>query len=332
MKKFLSLILCSLLFLSACDSQTTPVSGSFQSMDTFMQLDIYGSEDDLKIVESEILEIGNLLDTTYENSDIYRLNETGSARLNDTTADVLKQSLELCAELDGYLDISIYPIVEEWGFISGDYNIPESKRLFELLENVDYKKVKLNENTAELSEGMRLDLGAVAKGYAADVAVDMLSQKGVKSGILNLGGTVAAMGKKPTGEDWKIGITDPENTASHFGYVQCRDKIVATSGNYERYFEQDGKRYCHIINPKTGVTVENGTVSVTVISDSGIKSDALSTALFVMGIDKAQEYWKSSKDFDFILLDNSDTLYVTEGIAEDFKLIDGYDFEMNILK
>lgn len=297
-----------------------------------MQLDIYGSEEDLKIAESKILEIGNLLDTTYKNSDIYKLNETGRARLNDTTADVLSQSLELCAKLDGYLDISIYPIVEEWGFISGDYKIPEAERLSKLLESVDYKNIKLEENFAQLPENTRLDLGAVAKGYAADIAFDMLSQRGVRSGLLNLGGTVAAMGKKPTGEAWRIGICDPENTASHFGYLQCSDKIVATSGNYERYFEQDGKRYCHIIDPKTGMAVDNGTVSVTVISDSGIKCDALSTALFVMGIDKTQEYWESNRDFDFILLDDSDRLYVTDGIAKDFKLIDGYDFEMKILK
>lgn len=302
-------------------------------MDTFMKLDIYGSEDDLKIAENEICHLDRLLDTTNENSDIYKLNETGSATLNDDFAKVLGESLELCAELDGYLDISIYPVVEEWGFISRDYKVPDHKRLLKLLKNVNYKKISLDGGTAELPEGMRLDLGAVAKGFAADRVISVLSQRGVKSGILNLGGTVAAIGDKPSSKAWKIGICDPENTASYFGSVQCRDKIVATSGSYERYFEENGKRYCHIIDPKTGMPVDNGTVSVTVISDSGIKSDALSTALFVMGLDRAREYWKSNGgDFDFVLLNESGELYITEGIADDFKLSESYDFEMNILK
>lgn len=340
MKKIFCLLFAVLL-LAGC-TPSKPSSVSFESMDTFMKIDVYGSEETAEKIRDEICRLDARFDATDENSDIGRLNENGTAGVHDDTAALLKQALSYCKQTEGALDLSVYPLVEEWGFISRDFHIPGKATVDELVSSVDYRQIRMQTaafpgqsaefaETVSLEKGMKIDLGAVAKGCAADVAVDIMKEDGVSSGILNLGGTVAAVGRKPTGERWKVGISDPENTASYFGSVECEDKVVATSGNYERYFEQDGKRYCHIIDPKTGWPVGNGAVSVTVISDSGVKSDALSTALFVMGADKAAEYWRSKQDFDYIFLDNNNTLRMTEGAKNSFHLSGGYDFDIEVV-
>lgn len=130
-----------------------------------------------------------------------------------------------------------------------------------------------------------------------------------------------AHGKKPGGSEWRIGIADPGNSADYMGTVSCADKITATSGSYERYFTgSDGKRYCHIIDPKSGMPADNGVESVTVISDSGVKSDSLSTALFVMGLDKATDYWRQHRDFELVILTSDKKALITPALAQSFQL------------
>lgn len=333
MKKILCIGLCVLLF-AGCGGYATVSSERFESMDTFMQLELYGSEATTVAVKEEILRLDGLFSATNADSDVYRLNRDGSARIDAATREVLGKTQEYSVLLDNDLDIFVYPLVEAWGFISRDYTIPDSAAIAALLPAAQTAAVTLSaDNQAQITEqGAKLDLGAVAKGYAADRAVDMMRAQGVSSGILNLGGTVAAVGKKPTGEPWRVGISDPDNSAAYFGSVLCSDRFVATSGNYERYFERDGRRYCHIINPRTGYPVDNGTVSVTIISDNGFKSDALSTALFVKGADGAQAFWQEHPDFDYILLDDSGDLYITEGIADSFRLLSGYDYTVHTIK
>ena len=171
-----------------------------------------------------------------------------------------------------------------------------------------------------------LDLGAVAKGYAADKSLELLQNSRAQAAILNLGGTICLYGKKPDNTRFKVGIADPENPAAYFGYLSCDSGIVATSGGYERYFEKDGKTYIHILDPSTAKPVENNILSVTVITDDGAKADAMSTALFVMGLDKAADYYRNHPDFNFIILTDDDHLYLTETIFDDFTLADGYGF------
>lgn len=319
------------MLLAGC-GYSNVASESFESMDTFMKIDIYGSADTAAEIRAGIESLDSLLSAQDDSSEIGRLNKNGSAELSEDTADLLAQALELCADTDGALDISVYPLVEAWGFIDKNYRIPGESEIDDLLKNTDFRKITLSGGRASLGSGMKLDLGAVAKGYAADKAVELMKENNVRAGILNLGGTVAAVGEKPNGEKWRVGICDPENTAAYFGSVSASGKVVATSGSYERYFEQDGKRYCHIIDPKTGCPTDNGTVSVTVISDSGTKSDALSTALFVMGIDGAKEYWRSHTDFEFILLDEENTLWLTEGAEAAFRMNKDYEYNMKVIK
>ena len=314
MKRLLSLLLIAVLLLSGCS--VNPETISFESMDTFMQVSLYGDKKTAEAVQNEILRLEALFNANDPNSKVSELNQSGFVEDEDVFK-VLEGALKVSQSTDGALDPSVYPLVEEWGFISRDFHIPDKSTIDELLQHVDYTQIALNFNRTYIPEKMKLDLGAVAKGYAADRAKEILAEKEVKSAILNLGGTVAAVGTKPDGSDWKVGISDPESTGGYFATVTLRDRIVATSGSYERYFEQDGKRYCHILDPKTGMSADSGVVSVSIVSDNGLYCDALSTALFVMGAEKAQAYWKNQQDlppFDYILLDDTGKVYVTAGV------------------
>lgn len=310
-----------ILILSACAPSQNKEGESFFAMDTYMQAEVYGDRQTVNDIKAEIESLDKKLSSVNPESEIYKLNKSGSLELDGESAELIKRSVELCGFTDGNLDITVYPVVEKWGFIDKNYKIPTQSELDSLLKNVDYKKITVNGDKVQVPNGLKLDLGAVAKGYAADKSREILSKSGVKSAILNLGGTVLAYGKKPNGENWKVGITDPENNENYMGVLECADKTVVTSGNYERYFESGGKRYCHIINPKTGYPADNGVTSVTVISPDGTKNDALSTALFVMGAQNASEFIKNKcGDMDFIILTADKKAYITKGIEESFSL------------
>lgn len=333
MKRIISalLIIALAALLSACKPQETKVSESFFAMDTYMKLDIYGTDENLDDVKSEIERLDRRLSSADPEGDVYKLNQKASADLDDDTIELIKRSVELCGSTEGNLDITVYPVVEKWGFIDKNFRIPSQSELDALLKNVDYRKISANAGVTGMPDGVKIDLGATAKGYAADKARAVLEKSGVRSAVINLGGTVLAYGKKPDGSNWKVGITDPDNTESYMGVLECADKIVVTSGNYERYFERDGKRYCHIIDPKTGYPADNGVTSVTVISDDGTKNDALSTALFVMGAEKASEFIKNkAADVNCVILTADKKAYITEGIKDSFDLSSG-EYEIKII-
>lgn len=345
MKKITALILAAALLASALcacsfgkgSPDSDEKSLSFEAMDTFVSVKLNGAEQETADkIESEIKRLESELSVVNAEGDdnyVYRLNRDGSVKAPDDVADLARQSLELCKSTNGALDVTVYPFVEEWGFVSKDYKIPSKSRLSELSPLVDYRNVA--QSGSELSfkkDGMKLDFGAVAKGCAADRVRGILKDK-ASSAIVNLGGTVLAYGKKQDGSFWRVGIADPDNSASYMGMLSCSDRIIATSGSYERCFTgEDGKTYSHIINPKTGIPVDNGILSVTVISDNGLRSDALSTALFVMGKDGAEKYYSENKDFDFIILTADKKAYVTAGVYDEFKLADGYDYEIVLVE
>ncbi len=329
MKKVIRFCICFLMILSltACGANK-PSTFSFEAMDTVMSFKIYGLDYVGFVMEEYAKILDSLLSTEDEESEIYRLNHDGSATLGIDALTLVKRSLELSAELKDSFDPTVYPAVREWGFISGNYQIPDETRLSELTKHIDSSAVTVSGNTVTLPEGAAIDLGAVAKGYLADECRDDLDSSEATGAILNLGGTILLYGKKPDGSDFKVGVADPEDPASYFGYLSCGEGVIATSGGYERFFEKDGKRYIHILDPTTAKPVDNGTLSVTVFSHDGVLSDALSTALFVMGADHAAAYYRTRDDFEFILLTDNGKLYITDGIADSFTLADGYTFDM----
>lgn len=314
------LALCPLL-CAGCAPRPEPAETTFAAMDTVMTLTVYGGEADaLSAARDRVLELEARLSVTDPDSEIAALNREGTAALSPDTAELLSRSLELCARTGGALDVTIYPVVRAWGFTTGDYAVPDKDTLSALLEKVDYTKVRLEGNAASLPAGAELDLGAVAKGYAGDELAALLREKGVESALLELGGNIHTIGSKPDGSDWRVAVRDPADPEGYLGVVSVSGKAVVTSGGYERYFEEGGVRYWHIMDPASGAPARSGLASVTVAADSGLYADALSTALFVMGREKALDYWRTHRDFEAILVSEDGSVTVTEGLEKSFTL------------
>ena len=326
-KCFLLTPMLVLLLLSGCTSQTVSESRkNFFAMDTIMDFTIYGQEDLLDQTESMIRSLEAEMSVTDPDSEIATINENGYGKVTGDTSDLISAALSLCQRTGGALDISVYPIVHAWGFTTGHYQVPDDASIQSLLPLVDHTQIDYQQDSGDihLPDGMEIDLGSVAKGYAGQKAADFLKENGVTSGLLSLGGNIQAIGSKPDGSPWKIGIQDPFQNESPMMVLSVTDKSVVTSGGYERYFQQDGKTYWHIMDPSTGYPAENGLVSVTIVGTDGMLCDGLSTSLFVMGLEKAADFWGSSDDFDAVFVTEDQTVYITEGLADSFALTEDY--------
>ena len=326
----------TLLLLSGCTSQTVSESRKdFFAMDTVMDFTIYGQEDLLDQTESMIRSLEAEMSVTDPDSEIAVINENGYGKVTGDTSDLISAALSLCKRTDGALDISVYPIVRAWGFTTDHYQVPDDASIQALLPLVDYTQIDYQQDSGDiqLPDGMEIDLGSVAKGYAGQKAADFLKENGVTSGLLSLGGNIQAIGSKPDGSPWKIGIQDPFQNESPMMVLSVTDKSVVTSGGYERYFQQDGKTYWHIMDPSTGYPAENGLVSVTIVGTDGMLCDGLSTSLFVMGLEKAADFWGSSDDFDAVFVTEDQTVYITEGLADSFALTEDYaDTQVHVIR
>ena len=326
-KHFISAMLSALLFLTGCSAESSPepVQGTFFAMDTVMDFTIYGESGLIDQSESLIASLESLVSVTDANSELYAINQTGSGTLTGKASSLMEQALEICRRTDGALDLSIYPIVRAWGFTTGSYQVPDEAEIQALLPLVDYRKIQYDAatGTVTLPEGMEIDLGSVAKGYAGQLAAQMLREHGVQSALLNLGGNVQTVGAKPDGSPWQIGIKDPQGEDAMM-VLSVEDQAVVTSGGYERYFEQDGQTYWHIMDPSTGHPADSGLISVTIVGDEGVICDGLSTALFVMGLEKAADLWAQSGDFEAVFVTASGEVYITEGLRDRFALTEQY--------
>ena len=304
------------------------------AMDTYMTVTAYGAkaQEAVDEAEAEIQRLDELLSTGNEESEIAQLNQNKSATLSEDAGYLVERALELNKETDGAFDIAIYPVMEAWGFPTQNYQVPTADTLESLLKLADASQIIYDENSRKISfgrEGMKIDLGGIAKGYTSSRIMDIYKENNISSGLVNLGGNVQALGTKPDGSKWRVAVQSPDDTEDYLGILSVEDKAVITSGGYERYFEQDGKTYHHIIDPKTGYPAENGLTSVTVVSEDGTLADGLSTSLFIMGKEEAIEFWRAHSDeFDIIMLTDEGKLYVTEGIQDDFST----EIEMEIIE
>ena len=327
MRRFFALCLAFIL-LAGCapaPTQARPtVENTFFAMDTVMTLRLYEGGDEALLDEAEdrVKELEALWSVTDEGSEIYALNRDGAAELSPETAELLDTALGMCRRTDGALDISIYPVLRSWGFTTGEYAVPTEAELAALLPLVDYTQVRQERTYASLPDGMEIDLGSVAKGRTGDVLAACLKENGVTSAMLDLGGNIQTVGVKPDGSPWRVGVRDPEGDGN-VGVVEVADQAVVTSGGYERYFEEDGVRYWHILDPKTGFPARSGLISVTVVGDCGAVCDALSTALFVMGLDGAVDFWLrhgAELGFELVLVEEDGSVTITEGLEGRFTL------------
>ena len=269
---------------STTTSSTEPVSQEIFAMDTYMTVTAYGDNAQKGVTDAiaEIQRLDNLLSIGKEDSEISKLNKSGSAALSDDTAVMVTKALDLYKSTGGAFDITVLPLMELWGFTTQEYYVPTEDEIQSTLQRVGADKLTWDESTKTLTLGdkQEIDLGGIA---------------------------------------WRVGIQDPDNTDDMLGVLEASDCAIITSGAYERNFEKDGVTYHHIIDPATGKPSNSGLTSVTIVSKDGTLADGLSTSLFVMGKDKAIAYWKQHADeFDTILVDKDRNVYITEGIAGNF--------------
>lgn len=303
------------------------------AMDTYITMTAYGQDAERALTEAEnkLTELEQLWSVTDLDSNIYAVNHSNGqpVSVSKETVDLLSFALQMAEETDGALEPTIYPVLSAWGFTTEDNHVPSDIEISELMKNVGYERVKLDSNNVQLESGVMLDLGAVGKGYAGDLVAQVLQENGITSALLDFGGNIQTIGTKPDGSVWRLGLRDPFSDGT-LGVLEISNMAVVTSGNYERYFiGEDGKQYGHIIDSDTGYPAESGLVSVTVIALEGRLCDALSTSLFVMGLDRASEYWKQHGNFDMILITEDGVIYLTEGIADTFTL-DSYHSNMKV--
>lgn len=289
------------------------------AMDTVMNFTAYGRncEEAVEAAVQEVQRLDKLLSTGNTSSEISGLNRSGSGEISEDTAELFRRGMDIYEKTDGLFDFTIYPLMELWGFPSKEYHVPTKGELKEALPLVDASKVSFTENEVHLGEGQQVDFGGIAKGYTSGRVMEIYREYGVSSGMVSLGGNVQVYRRRPDGSLWRIGIRDPEGGPEDMAaMVEVEDCAVVTSGGYERYFEEDGNTYIHILDPKTGYPAEGDLASVTVISGDGTLADALSTSLYIMGMEDAVSCWRTYRDdFEMILITEEGTIYATEGVS-----------------
>jgi thiamine biosynthesis lipoprotein len=262
---------------------------------------------------AEIKRIDNLFTTYNENSPVWTINN-----FNDTIIKVDKEIynlLVLCDSVtklsDGAFDVSLDILTRAWGFYSDNPSLPSESEIENALKSSGWNKVKLNNNqTITKQKNVALNFGAIAKGYAVDRAIEILKSNDIHSASVNAGGDVKVFGKQ-----WKIGIQNPREKKEILDIVTLENNSIATSGDYERYFEVDGKRYHHILNPKTGYP-STGLQSVSIINKSNTFADALATAVFVLGVEKGLNLIESLDDTEAMIVDENGKIYFSSNFSK----------------
>jgi len=237
------------------------------------------AESSLARAFSRIHRLDTLWSAFLPGSEVARVNRLRRAGVSSETRALVETALGFGDVTGGALDVTVAPLVEAWGFPDGRYRVPDSSELMTLLSGVDYRKVSVRGDSLLLEGGVRLDLGAVAVGNAVDRAVEGFIEEGIEQGLVDAGGDIRVFGDR----DWRIGLQDPRGDGV-VRVFELRNRAISTSGDYQKFFERNGKRYCHIVDPATGRPACHF-ASVTVLAPSALTADAYSTALFVMGVE-----------------------------------------------
>jgi len=301
---------------------------------TICSVNLYGlgSESVYNEIFGRLREIENLMSVNIPSSEISRINAAAGiepVRVSEETFNVIKRAVYFARLSEGAFDPSIGPVVILWGIGSGSERVPASGEIAELLPLVNWRNIELDEEakTVFLTQcGMSLDLGAIAKGYAADEAAAIVKKALISRALIDLGGNIIITGEKKDASPWRIGVQNPEKQrGTALGYLQItaapnESKTVVTSGTYERYFENDGIRYHHLFNPPLGYPAQNGLISVTVTADVSMDADALSTAVFVLGFEKGFALIESLDGIEAVFVFEDRSVRTTAGA--DFTLTD----------
>ena len=296
MKRFFAMILALSLLLCGCGSK--PYEQAFFSMNTVMQFKIWGKDADNGYgrIITKLHELESSWSATSEDSILWQLNNDNKLfQLEPGQAALLAKTEDLSQRTGGAFNPKMRCLSEAWGFYNEAHRVPTQEEIDAALADAQW------------------DLGGALKGYAGQKCVELLEDLKIDRALLNLGGNVQTYGEKPGGSPWQVGIQNPDG-GNYVGIVSVTGTMaVVTSGDYQRYFEKDGVRYHHILDPETGYPADSGLRSVTVICENGLTADCFSTALFVMGLEKASEFWRESNDFEAVFITEDGSIFATEG-------------------
>lgn len=315
--------------LAASDKDIQTYTDTDFAMDTVVSETLYTTGDDINSKLTSVLTDveTNLLSWTNEDSQIYKVNASDGkdTEISGELSGYLERILKIARDSDGAFDPTIGKLIRLWDIGGEDQRIQGEDEIRNVLKDSGYEKVSLAGNNISMDEGCSLDLGAAGKGIGCDAVLEYLeTQKDVTAALINLGGSsVMTYGNKPDGSSWNVAVTDPraENDDEYLGVVAINGtEFLSTSGDYEKYFIEDGVRYHHIMDPSTGYPAKSGVAGVTVVCDTGLEADALSTACFVLGVEKGSELLKKYSA-DGLFVDEDHHVYLTDGMKERFSLL-----------
>ncbi len=300
-------------------------------MNTEITLRAFGekSEEAIEHTNAELIRLEKALSRFIPGSIIANINQSagkGCVKISPEVYEVLSCSIMLSQISCGLFDITIAPLVDLWDY-KHSFHVPKLSEIQRLLPLVNFHDLVLDSEKETVSlrrKGQSIDLGGIAKGYASDRLIKILKEYGITSAFVNIGGNVSTLGNKPDGTSWCVGIRHPRYKGCLLGAVKVTDKAVVTSGDYERYFiDTEGKRWHHILDPTTGFPAVSGLLSVTVIADSAMIADVLSTAVFIAGMDKGREFLSHFPGTEAVLVDDSQQVFVTRDIKECYQAVKG---------
>ncbi len=303
-------------------------SGITYAMNTVIEQKWYGESADTVYtgMETKIREIESALSLHLSQSEIAAINENAGVQpveVSQRTFDLLQRAKELSEQSDSAFDITIAPVVELWGITSDHPHVPTDEELAQAMALMGLEDLVLDEEacTAYLTRpGMAIDLGGIAKGWTADQLREYARELGAERGYVSLGGNLMIIGERPDGDPFKFGLRDPQGDAStYLGTVTLEDGCtMATTGGYERYFEEDGIRYHHVLDPRTGYPADSDLLSVAVISKDGTLADYLSTTLFVQGLEAAKAA-AGSEDYALVMVDQENNVWISGSLRGNFE-------------
>lgn len=314
----------------------TPFTKEFYCLGTINRLTAYGENAEIAVLEGEqrLAVIDDKMSVFKDYSELSRINKSAGTQYEKVSEDtyyVIKSAIEYCEILKGTFDPTIKPIVKLWNIGKENFRIPEQSEINNALKLVNYRDILFNEENCSIklkNKNQNIDAGGIAKGYAADEVKRIFKKYEIKSGLIDLGGNIFALGNRIDDTPWKIGVQNPFNKRGDFvGILQVKNKSLVTSGNYERYTIVDGKKYHHIIDPRTGYPSESGIVSSTIVSNLSIDGDGFSTGIFILGLEKGMELIESTYGIEGIFITENKEIYVSSGIKDEF-IFTNKDFKL----
>ena len=332
-RRFLAALLAATVIAACAGAASRPLPYPLRVMGTYANLQIVAADTAAagraaRAAHRALQRVDSLMSNWTTTSEVARLNRVAAretALVQPEVADVLQAALEVSGESGGAFDITVEPLVRAWGFIGGTPHVPDSATVRRAFENVGVRHVRFDPATRRLHfarEGVRVDLGGIAKGYGVDAARRALEAHGVRDALIDLSGNMYALGRPADARAWRIGIRDPRDRSPYFARLELSGGAIATSGKYEQFVAAGGRTYGHILDPRTGVPAE-GLISVTVLAPDAMTADAWGTALFVLGPEQARRAARARPDLDAVLIAPGariDTVYVERTLRGRFAL------------